>query len=240
MMSPIWAIVPVGRLRGAKRRLATILTPDQRCALARAMLADVLDALRASRSLSGIMVVTADAEAASLAETAHARVLSEPVRPGLTRAVTAAAAALAAEGAGGVLVVVADVPLATADEIDALLARHGSAPAVTLVPAYADGGTCAIACSPPDVIAFQFGDDSFRRHAAAARARGIVPAVVELPGLGLDIDRPSDIAALLAQRATTQTQRLLIESRIEARLRGAPPDRDLRPGAATARARGSR
>jgi 2-phospho-L-lactate guanylyltransferase len=46
----------------------------------------------------------------------------------------------------------------------------------------------------------RFGDDSFLPHLASARALGIEPTIVKLPGIGLDIDQPDDALALL--RAT--------------------------------------
>jgi 2-phospho-L-lactate guanylyltransferase len=46
----------------------------------------------------------------------------------------------------------------------------------------------------------RFGDDSFFPHLAAARAMGIEPTIVKLAGIGLDIDQPDDVHALL--RAT--------------------------------------
>jgi 2-phospho-L-lactate guanylyltransferase len=57
----------------------------------------------------------------------------------------------------------------------------------------------------------RFGDDSFLPHLAAARAIGIEPTIVKLPGIGLDIDQPLDIRALLAAepRMATRATRFL-------------------------------
>ena len=66
-------------------------------------------------------------------------------------------------------------------------------PAVALVAAARDGGANGLVCSPPDAVPRCFGTDSFRRHLAAARERGIVPAVVALATLGQDIDCPEDL-----------------------------------------------
>ena len=66
-------------------------------------------------------------------------------------------------------------------------------------------------CSPPLVMPLRFGDDSFLPHLAAARALGIEPTIVKLPGIGLDIDQPLDVEALLCAepRMTTRAVRLL-------------------------------
>ena len=55
-------------------------------------------------------------------------------------------------------------------------------------------GSNAILMSPPDAVPLRFGDDSFRPHLAAARAAGIEPTIVSLPGIALDIDNPADLA----------------------------------------------
>ena len=61
-------------------------------------------------------------------------------------------------------------------------------------------------CSPPLVMPLRFGDDSFLPHLAAARGLGIEPTIVELPGIGLDIDQPEDVQALLRATPAMQTR----------------------------------
>jgi 2-phospho-L-lactate guanylyltransferase (CobY/MobA/RfbA family) len=46
-------------------------------------------------------------------------------------------------------------------------------------------------------MTFGFGEDSFRRHLRLARGRDIEPAVARLPGIGLDVDTPDDLAELI-------------------------------------------
>ena len=54
----------------------------------------------------------------------------------------------------------------------------------------------------------RFGEPSFDTHLSAARALGLAPRALTLPGLALDIDAPDDVAALLDRPAGTETQRL--------------------------------
>lgn len=206
MMPGIWAVIPVKDLDGAKGRLAPVLAMEQRRQLFCLMLEDVLTALRACPGLSGLALVTRDADAAGLAGSYGARVLVEPENRGQSAAVAHGAEILAAEGAAGILAVPADVPLVTAAEIARLLAAHGSAPAVTIAPAADRRGTNGLLCSPPRAIPFHFGDDSFRPHAAAARDAGIEPRVVDLPGFALDVDRPGDLDALATRPGQSRAQ----------------------------------
>lgn len=193
----IWAAVPVKALGGAKQRLSPALTPPQRQALMVAMLHDVLAALAAA-PLAGILVNTEDPRATALAREYGARVVCLDADRGHTAAVTAMARLLAAEGRDGLLTVPGDIPAITAAEIATLIAAHGTAPCISIVPAHDRRGSNAILCSPPDALAFAFGDDSFLPHLAAARAGGIEPRVVTLTGIGMDVDHPADLAMLLA------------------------------------------
>ena len=205
----VHAVVPVKDLGNAKQRLAGILGQPERTALFRAMLEDVLEALAGAASLAGIVLVTRDAEAMALARRYDAECLIEPENRGHTAAVEFAARALAARGAAALLQVPGDIPRVTSGEIEAVIAAHAPAPAVTIAPSRDHRGSNAVLCSPPDVFPFRFGDDSFHPHLAAARAIGIEPTVVERPGIGLDIDTPGDLEAFLASPSDTRTYRLL-------------------------------
>ena len=148
----LWAVVPVKLFARTKRRLMPLLARHERGALARAMLADVLSALARARCLAGIIVVTGDADAAAMARAAGALVLIDAENAGTTAAVTKAAAYLAAAGNDGMLVIPADVPLLTPADIETIVTAHRAAPSVTLVPASFDGGTNALAYSPPGAV----------------------------------------------------------------------------------------
>ncbi|MEP7098095.1 MAG: 2-phospho-L-lactate guanylyltransferase [Dokdonella sp.] len=193
----LWAVVPVKSFRAAKVRLAAVLSADQRCALARAMFEDVLNVLVHSPFIAGVLVVTIDPHAEAMARLAGASVLRDPPEGGLNASVRAAACTLAAAQRGGMLVVPTDLPQITPADIELISLGHRRSLAVTLVAATRDGGTNALACSPPDALPILFGEDSFRRHEAAALALGLSPRVLTLPRFERDIDRPDDLLAFL-------------------------------------------
>jgi len=112
----------------------------------------------------------------------------------------------------------ADVPLATSADIDAIISGLPQRPAVTLVPALSDMGTNAIALTPSDAVPIRFGTQSFFRHLEGALERGITPRILRLPGLGLDIDRPEDLSAFLAQGSQTRSHAFLAERGLAERL----------------------
>ncbi len=215
-MSGVWAAVPVKTFATAKHRLASLLSPAQRGALAAAMLEDVLSAL-ADAPLGGIMVNTEDATAAALARRFGAVVVAEDTRDGHTAAVAAMARILGARCASAMLALPGDIPRVTAAEVEQVCAAgRRPPPAFTIVPAHDERGSNAVLVAPPDAVPLRFGDDSFFPHLDAARRHGIEPVVVKLPGIALDIDRPEDVHALLRAMPPlpSYAMRLLWEMRL--------------------------
>ena len=218
MLPPVHALLPVKDLENAKQRLAPLLDAKTRRGLFAAMLEDVLEALAGAVSIAGVLVVTRHRDAGALAERHGAGILEEARNLGQTSAVTLGARALRARGAAGMLAVPADIPLARPEDFDAVLAAHRPAPAITIAPARDDLGSNAVACSPPEVLPFRFGENSFHPHLARARALGIEPGVVRRPRLALDIDTPADLRAFAATPSPTRAYRYLEESGILPRL----------------------
>ncbi len=216
----MWAVLPIKDLADAKQRLGRVLDRFERQRLFRTMVEDVLEALAGVAALDGVMVVSRDPAAAALAERYGARVFREAENRGHTAAVSAAAIELATAGADGMIQVPGDVPLVTTAEIETVLDAHGEAPAVTFVPSRDRRGSNCVVCSPPVVMPLEFGANSFYPHLKSARQRGLRAKVVDLPGLGLDIDTPDDLVELLRRPAASRTQQFLSESGIAARLIG--------------------
>ena len=203
----VYAALPVKDLVNAKQRLAALLEPAERRDLAAAMLEDVLDALQAIHELS-LRIVTRDPEVLALAARRGFVCLTEQANRGHTEAVAFAQDEAARLGAPGFLTVPGDVPCVTPTELRALLAAAESGPAVVLVPSRSGFGTNAALLVPPSAMPLKFGEPSFANHLDAARARGLTPRVLTLPGLGLDVDAPEDLRLLLERGATTRAGRL--------------------------------
>jgi 2-phospho-L-lactate/phosphoenolpyruvate guanylyltransferase len=204
----IWAVVPVKEFEGAKQRLSSALSPDERRLLATTMLEDVLEAVSAVRELAGVLVVTVDPVASSLASRYGARIVTVGALEGHTGAVTAAARLLVREGRAGMMTMPGDIPRLSPAEIAATLAAHRTAPSFTIVPAHDDLGSNTIVCSPPDAVPLRFGEDSFYPHLDAARGGGIDPLIVRHPGIGMDIDNPVDLVTFLKMSPPVRTRTL--------------------------------
>lgn len=197
-MSRVLAIVPVKPLEAAKGRLAARLSPVQRRRLVLTMLHDVLAAIAPVSRIAETLVVTADRDVAAQATRDGARIIAEPEARGLNAGVEHGIQAAIASGATRVLVLPADLPFATADEITRLVSADTDIgrPCLTMVPAADGDGTNALEISPPGAITPSFGTGSFLAHLAQALARRIDVRVLHLSGLALDIDRPQDLARL--------------------------------------------
>ena len=203
----IIAAVPVKDLENAKQRLVSVLTPAERSELARAMLSDVLRAL-ASAAPDLVWVVTREPAVAAIARALGAEPLTEAENRGHTAAVAFAQAEASSRGARVFLTVPGDVPRVTAGELKQLAAAAIPGKPV-FVPSRSGLGTNGVALAPPDAKTLRFGEPSFENHLAAARRLGLTPRVLDLPGLGLDVDAPDDLATLLDEDTTTETGRLL-------------------------------
>ena len=207
-MTVLLLAVPVKDLVNAKQRLIPALSPTERRELARAMLEDVLDA--AVAALPGaVLVVTTDPEVQAVARAAGARCLTECANRGHTAAVAFAQREAMTQGAARFLTLPGDVPCVTAEEIASLCAALPEAPGVVFVPSRSGQGTNAALLAPPDAIPLTFGEPSFENHLKTARAAGLAPRVLELPGIGLDVDAPDDLPVLLERGPATRSARLL-------------------------------
>ena len=180
-------------------RLAGVLPAPVRRALQAAMLEDVLAACRGASALGPVLVVTADPAAAALAHDGGARVVADHAPPrGMNAAVVRGLLAAEAAGAGAGLVLTADLPLATAEDLAALLEAAPAGAGVTIAPSRDGTGTNAMLVRPLWAVRPQLGPGSLARHSAAAAAAGLALVRVERPRLALDLDIPADLAAFCA------------------------------------------
>lgn len=205
------AILPVKSFGAAKQRLSELLAGGSRRALAQAMFADVLTALRHVPELDEVVVVTGDRAAEWAARAERVLVLPDPAEEGQSAAALIGVQHALAEGFDRALLVPGDAPLLDPAELTGLLERDDGRGAI--VPDRHGTGTNALLLSPPDAFAPSFGPDSFARHLANAEAAGVEPTVDELPSLTLDVDTPSDLAEV--------SRRLEIQRGLAPQTRGA-------------------
>jgi len=206
-----YAVIVARGGEGAKTRWGAALGAAQRGELIAAMLADMIEALKACPAVDEIWLVTPTAALAEAARAAGARVLLEAEARGINRAFEAGREAIAAvEPEAVILALPGDLPLIERTEIETALDARPEG-GVALVPASADGGTGAVVLRASDPFVFRFGADSFAKHLAAAHAAGLSTHIERASGLGLDIDRPEDLEEVLRRAPAGRTARLLVQ-----------------------------
>jgi 2-phospho-L-lactate guanylyltransferase len=210
-------LVPVKNLKEAKQRLSPILNRQERLALARAMCEDVLRAVARWQSRPAVAVITNDPFARALAERFAFEVIADD-NSGETNAIAMATAECRKRGVRSTLVIPADIPLIDPLELQTIEDHvPRSSGGSVLVPDAAGRGTNAAWRSPCDLFPLQFGNDSFQPHLAAAQATGLPCVVLELPGIGRDVDRPEDLWKLAAAEGDRRSQQLVRSWNLDAR-----------------------
>jgi 2-phospho-L-lactate guanylyltransferase len=203
----VYAIVPVKRLGVSKRRLSKFLSSQERKLLTIAMLEDVLIALKSS-AINEIVVVSSDPNVRMIADRLGVSFFS-PIRNGLNAAVEEATAWCMRNEADSVLVVPADVPLLSSEDVNTIVELgNGDGSTVVLSPSN-NGGTNALFQKPPNLLFAQFGCRSFARHSRQAINKGISIKFHYSSTIGLDIDYEEDLQKLVESPLSNSTKHFL-------------------------------
>ncbi len=189
----IWVIVPIKPLNRSKSRLAEVLDIKQRESLSREMLERTLDTLSKVQGIGGVIVVSRDTGALSLARRFHVQTLQESGAPELNASLTAATRVVASWNASGVLILASDIPLVQAGDIEAMLGLGKPPPVVVIATDRRREGTNAMLVRPPGLITYRFGEGSLNKHVAEAKAAGAEVHIYESTTVGLDVDIPADL-----------------------------------------------
>jgi 2-phospho-L-lactate guanylyltransferase len=184
-------IVPHRGLAAAKTRLAPVLAPEERVTLARELLQRVLRVAR--EAVDDVVVITPSAELITVVEPTGATLVVQRGM-GLNAGLDQARGDALEAGIGLLGVLHGDLPNLRTDDILALLAAAPEPRGVAIAPDRSGSGTNGLALRPPDVMPFAFGIGSFAAHSAAA---GGAAAIVNRPGLEVDLDTPADLARWL-------------------------------------------
>ena len=202
-------LIAAKQLEFAKTRLAPAVPPDERRALAEAMFRDVLVASMGATAADHVAVVTSDVGLLEMARSAGALVIDEKFPRGLNAAVALATSALIEQGARTICTVLSDIPLTTAEDVDAVFAAMPAGRAAVLVPSRDFSGTNIICRSPADAVPTRFGRMSLVRHLDDCRTANVPARVLRLARPALDLDVIADLAEFERAGSATHTQNRL-------------------------------
>ena len=113
----LWAIVPVKPLRRGKSRLAGTLSEDERTELNRSLLQNTLKTFAGLKEVEEVLVISRDPQALAIARHHGARTVREDGQPELNTALKRATVIAQVYATRGVLILPADLPLVTRDDV---------------------------------------------------------------------------------------------------------------------------
>jgi 2-phospho-L-lactate guanylyltransferase len=199
------AILPVKRFPVAKQRLGASVAERLRLSLVKAMVGDVLSALRDCRAIEATIVVTAEPSVAAAAHYIGALVVEDSAQDGQSAAVSLGVERASKAGFERVLCVPGDCPALDPGELEALLHDHDGGPAVVIVPDRHGSGTNGLLLRPPDAIVPSFGEGSRARHERLAEEAAVDWRLAEPSSLLLDVDTSADLQVLRERLANERT-----------------------------------
>lgn len=195
----LWAIVPVKPLRRGKSRLSEILSENERSQLNHQLFVHTIKVLKQVEAISDILVVSRDSVVLTEARDMDVRTVTENGSPELNNALRRASLFSKAFSTEGVLIVPADLPLLTPEDVSSFLDARTPAPMIVISPDRRREGTNMLLIDPADLITLSFGEASFAKHRELAKSKGADVVVFENERIGLDLDIPEDYHILSAK-----------------------------------------
>ncbi|MCB2080163.1 MAG: 2-phospho-L-lactate guanylyltransferase [Novosphingobium sp.] len=188
-----WVVIPVKALPGGKSRLSDALDSDARETLVRAMARHVVDAAMQATNIDKVCIVGPS----RLGLPDSIPLLSDP-GDGLNGAVQSALDEASSGGANRLVIIPADLPQVTANDLQLLAAAP--ADEIAIAPDRHGTGTNALSLPLPQAkgFSFAFGPDSFARHHDEAERLGLEIETIHSLGLARDIDEPPDLPDAIA------------------------------------------
>jgi 2-phospho-L-lactate guanylyltransferase len=177
----------------AKSRLADVLTPKERENLSIQVLSRTLKLLVSTKAVTDVLVISRDTQVLSLARGLNIHTVQESGQPELNDALVRATKLLQTWGVEAVLILPADLPLIQAQDIEAIVELGRFNGSIVVAPDEAEDGTNALLVHPPGLIDYSYGNGSYHRHVATAKANRAIVHIYESERIQLDLDTPADL-----------------------------------------------
>jgi 2-phospho-L-lactate guanylyltransferase len=171
------------------------------------MLSDVVSAVSSSKKVIHLIVVTSDREIEHIIPKNTTLLLEDRPR-GINQAIIEATEYSTRMNAEATLVIPADLPLIKTQDIDTIISKGKSKPAVILSSSLT-GGTNILYRAPPKIIEPKFGINSFQAHLEESRKMNVEPKIYSSPRVSLDLDEIEDIKKFIQYGNHTKTFEVL-------------------------------
>ena len=189
----LWAIVPVKPIRRGKSRLAGVLSEEERTELNTFLFENTMHALVNVNRIDQILVISRDPSVLSIARQYKTRTLQEDSSSNLNLALKLATRMAQIYETRELLILPADLPLITSDEINQMLDLSGNPPEMIIAPDRHSSGTNALYINPIGDIKYHYGPDSYQLHIMDAEEHGFLVKKQITACLGFDLDLPEDL-----------------------------------------------
>ena len=210
-----FAIVPVKKFENSKTRLSSILDMDDCILLSSLMLEDTVKILSSVRSLTQVVIVSADKRAEEMATKHGATFLREEKEKGVNSAVALADIYSIREGSEATVVIPQDLPLLDAIEVStACQLAENQSKCIVICPSLRYDGTNMLLRKPPSVIATFYDTDSYNMHVKAALQFGIPIKRLFSKSVMYDIDTPEDALRLTKEEVVSARSLEFIKSKL--------------------------
>ncbi len=202
-------LLPLKDPAQAKQRLAGHLSPQERQALAWAMLEDVTAAVGAATVPEQVVLVTSCQTGLRHAQQNSWQVIEENQQISESHSVDRSCQILQQQGASVVLRLPTDIPLLQPEDIDSLLDLELQPPSALIVPSRDGTGTNALLRTPPSAFPSRFGENSVVLHQLEARHHQVELKILENPRIAFDLDELSDLLCFSQLESNTHTCQIL-------------------------------
>ena len=193
----IAAIIPVKTFSKAKTRLD--LSSNQREAICRIMLEEVVRTISNTKNIEKIIVVSKDEEALKLSKKFGVEGIFDDDESGVNHAVSLADDFLENSEYDASIVFPQDIPFMQSEDIDNLIQFQKNPKSVLVVPSRQFDGTNALLRMPVNLMKTHYDEDSYKIHLEVGKSLTPNTSLIFLRRIMLDIDNQEDLEFLFLQ-----------------------------------------
>ena len=193
----IAAIIPVKTFSKAKTRLN--LPSNQRDAICKIMLEEVIRTISNTKNIDKIIVVSKDDEALKISKKFNAKEIFDDDESGVNHAVSLADSYLENNEWDTSIVFPQDIPFIQSEDIENLIQFQKSPQSVLVVPSRRFDGTNALLRMPVNLMKTHYDEDSYKIHLEVGKSITSNTSLIFLRRIMLDIDNQDDLEFLLLQ-----------------------------------------
>jgi 2-phospho-L-lactate guanylyltransferase len=182
----IAAIIPVKTFSKAKTRLN--LPSNQRDAICKTMLEEVIRTISNTKNIDKIIVVSKDDEALKISKKFNVKEIFDDDESGVNHAVSLADNYLENSEFDASIVFPQDIPFIQSQDIDNLIQFQKSPQSVLVVPSRRFDGTNALLRMPTNLMKTHYDEDSYKIHLEVGKSLTSNASLIFLRRIMLDID----------------------------------------------------